>query len=87
MPRKQLQDIAPRTIRVHVPSYTNILRFFGSSPSGIKGSDAIRQVLFAFGNYCEEQMKLGRVASTADLSQAERIVAEIFANKENRPKS
>jgi len=71
MAQRKLPDVAPRTVRVHVPSYNNILEFFRLSPSGLRGSDAIRQVLMNFGNYCETQMKAGRQASSKDLLEAE----------------
>ena len=84
MARKPMPDVAPRTIRVHIPSYNKILEFFRMSPSGIRGSDAIRQVLMNFGQYCEDQMKAGRTASSQDLLEAETIVLKILGNKENR---
>ncbi len=74
MARKKMLEVAPRTIRVHIPSYNHILEFFAMSPSGIRGSDAIRQVLIHFGKYCEEQMHKGRHASSKDLQVAEEIV-------------
>ena len=74
MARKKLKEIAPRTIRVHIPTYNHILEFFAMSPSGIRGSDAIRQVLIHFGKYCEEQMQAGRTAGSKDLAVAEEIV-------------
>lgn len=86
MARKGLPDVAPRTIRVHVPSYNKILQFFSSSPAGICGSDAIRQVLIQFGKYCDDQMKAGRTASSKDLGEAENIVLKVFGNKDGRPK-
>lgn len=72
MAQNKLPDVAPRTVRVHVPTYNAILEFFRLSPSGLRGSDAIRQVLMRFGQYCEAQMKAGRQASTKDLLEAER---------------
>lgn len=78
MSRKKLGEVAPRTIRVHVPTYTKILEFFALSPSGIRGSDAIRQVLYQFGLYCEEQMSAGRAASAKDLQVAEDIIFKTF---------
>ncbi len=78
MARKSLKDVAPRTIRVHIPSYNKILEFFRLSPSGIRGSDAIRQVLMHYGQYCEDQMKGGRTASPQDLIEAENAVLKMF---------
>ena len=52
MARTKLNEVAPRTIRVHVPTYNSILEFFALSHSGLRGSDAIRQVLYRFGTYC-----------------------------------
>lgn len=78
MARKKLSDVAPRTIRVHIPTYDAILQFFGLSPSGIRGSDAIRQVLYQFGLYCQEQMEHGRTASARDLKEAEDVIFRIF---------
>lgn len=78
MARKKLNEVAPRTIRVHVPTYSKILEFFSLSPSGIRGSDAIRQVLYQFGLYCQEQMELGRTASAKDLKEAEDIIYKTF---------
>ncbi len=78
MPRKKLNDVAPRTVRVHVPTYNKILEFFALSPSGIRGSDAIRQVLYQFGLYCGEQMETGRTASARDLKEAEDIIFKTF---------
>lgn len=78
MARKKLSDVAPRTIRVHVPTYNKILEFFSLSPSGIRGSDAIRQVLYQFGLYCQEQMNSGRTASARDLKEAEDVVLKVF---------
>lgn len=74
MARKKLKDIAPRTLRLHIPTYNSILQFFAMSPSGICGSDAIRQVVYHFGLYCEEQMRSGRTASSRDLEAAEQAV-------------
>jgi hypothetical protein len=78
MARKKLNDVAPRTIRVHVPTYDKILEFFSMSPSGIRGSDAIRQVLYQFGLYCKEQLETKRVASARDLKEAEDIIFKTF---------
>lgn len=72
MPQKKLLEVAPRTVRVHIPTYNHILEFFRLSPSGLCGSDAIRQVLMEFGNYCDAQMKAGRTASHKDLLVAEK---------------
>ena len=80
MARKRLNDVAPRTVRVHVPTYNSILDFFALSPSGIRGSDAIRQILYKFGLYCDEQMKSGRVASARDLTEAEDIIYRELGN-------
>ncbi|MCP3669394.1 MAG: hypothetical protein GY814_02940 [Gammaproteobacteria bacterium] len=85
MARKSLIDVAPRTIRVHIPTYNKILEFFRLSPSGICGSDAIRQVLMHYGNYCEDQMKAGRLASSQDLLEAENAVLNMFESTEGRP--
>jgi len=82
MSRKKLSDVAPRTIRIHVPTYNKILEFFSLSPSGIRGSDAIRQVLYQFGVYCQEQMNQGRTASARDLREAEDVVFKIFKDKD-----
>ena len=73
--------IAYRTI----PSYNKILEFFRLSPSGICGSDAIRQVLMHYGNYCEDQMKAGRLASSQDLLEAENAVLNMFESTKGRP--
>lgn len=78
MARKKLSDVAPRTIRIHVPTYDAILQFFSLSPSGIRGSDAIRQVLYQFGLYCQEQMEHKRTASARDLKEAEDVIFKIF---------
>ena len=78
MPRKKLNEVSPRTIRVHIPTYNKNLEFFAMSPSGIRGSDAIRQVLYEFGRYCEEQMLAGRVASARDLKEAEDVIQRTF---------
>lgn len=82
MARKKLSEVAPRTIRVHIPTYNYILEFFQLSPSGIRGSDAIRQVLYQFGIYCQEQMAQGRTASARDLREAEDVVLKVFKDKE-----
>jgi hypothetical protein len=78
MARKKLNEVAPRTIRVHIPTYDKILEFFSLSPSGIRGSDAIRQVLFQFGLYCKDQLDTGRTASAKDLKEAEDIIYKTF---------
>lgn len=78
MARKRLNEVAPRTIRVHIPTYDKILEFFSLSPSGIRGSDAIRQVLYQFGLYCKDQLEAGRVASARDLREAEDIIFKTF---------
>lgn len=78
MARKKLTDVSPRTIRVHVPTYDSILEFFSLSPSGIRGSDAIRQVLYQFGLYCQEQLTSGRTASARDLKEAEDVIFKCF---------
>lgn len=75
---KQLVNVAPRTVRVHIPTYNKILEFFRASPSGIRGSDAIRQVLYHFGTYCDAQMKAGRSASATDLLKAEEITLDLL---------
>lgn len=85
MPRKSIPDVAPRTVRVHVPSYNSILEFFRMSPTGIRGSDAIRQVLMHFGKYCDDQMKAGRTASSQDLIEAENAAIKLFGNEDGRP--
>ena len=82
MARKKLNEVSPRTIRVHTPTYNNILEFFSMSPSGIRGSDAIRQVLYQFGLYCKEQMETGRVASARDLKEAEDIIFKTFKSEQ-----
>jgi hypothetical protein len=84
MARKSLVDVAPRTVRVHIPSYNHILEFFRLSPSGICGSDAIRQVLMHYGNYCNDQMKAGRSASSQDLLEAENAVLTMFETGKGR---
>lgn len=81
MARQRLPDVKPRTIRVHVPTYNSILTFFAASPSGLRGSDAIRQVLYAFGVYCKEQQRRGRTANSSDLRKAEQIVMEMLGSK------
>lgn len=78
MARKKLNEVAPRTIRVHIPTYDKILEFFSLSPSGIRGSDAIRQVLYQFGLYCKDQLESGRTASAKDLKEAEDIIFKTF---------
>ena len=78
--RKRLEDVAPRTVRVHVPTYNRILEFFSLSPSGLRGSDAIRQILYQFGLYCEEQMASGRKASAQDLKAAEDVIHKTLGN-------
>lgn len=83
MARKRLNDVAPRTVRVHVPTYNSILEFFALSPSGIRGSDAIRQLLYRFGLYCQEQLETGRVASSKDLTAAEDIIYETLRKSAN----
>jgi hypothetical protein len=80
MAQNKLPDVAPRTVRVHIPTYNAILEFFRLSPSGLRGSDAIRQVLMQFGKYCEDQMKAGRTASTRDLLEAEKTFHRIMDN-------
>lgn len=85
MSRKGLPDVAPRTIRVHVPTYNKILEFFAKSPSGFCGSDAIRQLLIQFGRYCDDQMKAGRTASSQDLTEAEDLILKVFGNSDGRP--
>lgn len=82
MARKKLNEVAPRTIRVHIPTYDHILEFFSMSPSGIRGSDAIRQVLYQFGLYCAEQLQTGRVASARDLKAAEDIIFKTFRDEQ-----
>lgn len=82
MAQNKLPDVAPRTIRVHIPTYNAILEFFRLSPSGLRGSDAIRQVLMQFGKYCEDQMKAGRQASTRDLLAAEQTFHRIMSGEE-----
>lgn len=84
MARKSLKDVAPRTVRVHIPTYNKILEFFRLSPSGICGSDAIRQVLMHYGQYCEDQMKAGRTASSQDLLEAENAVLSMFESSKGR---
>lgn len=76
MARKKLQDVAPRTLRLHLPTYNAILEYFAMSPSGLCGSDAIRQVVYHFGVYCQEQMRAGRTANSSDLRAAEQAVFE-----------
>lgn len=79
--RRKLDDVAPRTIRLHLPTYNAILEFFDKSPSGIKASDAIRQVVMHFGLYCQRQMRAGRTASPKDLLAAEQAVLEIMGEQ------
>lgn len=81
MAQNKLPDVAPRTIRVHIPTYNAILEFFRLSPSGLRGSDAIRQVLMQFGKYCEDQMRAGRQASTRDLLEAEKTFHRIMSGE------
>lgn len=78
MARKKLEEVAPRTVRVHIPTYNKILEFFSLSPSGIRGSDAIRMVLHRFGLYCKEQMENRQSASAKDLQKAEDIIDNMF---------
>jgi hypothetical protein len=87
MARKRLNDVAPRTVRVHVPTYNKILEFFALSPSGIRGSDAIRQILYRFGLYCEEQLDSGRVASSQDLTAAEDMIYKTLKEDANARKT
>jgi hypothetical protein len=85
MARKKLSEVAPRTVRVHIPTYNSILEFFALSPSGIRGSDAIRQLLYRFGLYCEEQLQTGRVASSRDLTVAEDLIYDTLRQSGNAP--
>lgn len=78
MARKKLSEVGPRTIRVHIPTYNKILEFFSLSPSGIRGSDAIRQLLYKFGEYCQHQLESGQTASAKDLRAAEDLVFNVF---------
>jgi len=87
MARKKLKDVNARTIRVHIPTYNHILEFFSQSPSGICGSDAIRQLLIHFGNYCKEQAATGRVASSQDLQAAEELVYKAMGDTNDSSKS
>lgn len=80
MARKKLSDVAACTIRLHIPTYKAILQFFALSPAGYRGSDAIRQLLYQFGLYCQEQMNQGRVATGRDLKEAEDIVFKALGN-------
>ena len=82
--RKKIPDCAPRTVRLHIPTYNAILDFFANSPSGITGADAIRELILRFGMYCREQRRKGRVASTQDLSQIDTIVLG-FLHDDEKP--
>jgi hypothetical protein len=87
MARKKLRDVAPRTLRLHVPTYNSILQFFAMSPSGLCGSDAIRQVVYHFGLYCEQQMRAGRVANSRDLEAAEQAVFDAMSREITKDQS
>jgi len=45
MARKSLIDVAPRTVRVHIPSDNNILGFYRLSPASRGGEGATHQSL------------------------------------------
>jgi len=79
MGRRSIPDTAERTIRLHIPTYNSILQFFGESPTGIKGSDAIREVVYQFGLHCQEQMAAGQRATAVDYGKIEQIVKAMFA--------
>ena len=79
---KLSSEMASRTIRLHVPTYNSILKYFRNSPSGLHGADAIRQLLIEFGHYCERQMRANQVASSKDLQAAEAMVTKILSEEQ-----
>jgi len=84
--RRQIPDCKPRTIRLHVPTYDAILDFFAASPSGITGSDAIREILMRFGNHCIRKRRKGHVAGPEDLAQIDSIMLGILGeDPEEKP--
>lgn len=87
MSRKKLPEVAPRTIRLHIPTYNAILDFFSMSPAGLSGSDAIRQLLYHYGTYCQEQMQAGRQATSVDLKAAEDAVYKLLGDSNGITKS
>jgi len=78
MPRRKVPGLAPRTFRVDLESYNEILDFFDASPSGICGADAIREIVKIFGNYCREQRRQGVVASGKHLEAIEGLVLDLM---------
>jgi hypothetical protein len=63
------KNLTLRSVRVDLGTYNSILEFFGRSPTGIKGADAIRELLYRFGLHCQEQMDSGRVAGVKDFAE------------------
>ena len=74
MPRRKEKDCAPRTFLIHIPTYEAIREFFENSPSGITTSEACREVLRVFGQYCQERLNEGKVATPADIDKVSKIV-------------
>jgi len=82
MGRAKTDGVAPRTFRVYLDSYNEIIQFFAASPSGITGAHAIRELIRVFGDYCRDQRRKGVVASGEDLHHIKNIVLEVMEDKD-----
>jgi hypothetical protein len=80
MPRRKEKDCAARTFLVHIPTYNAIREFFENSPSGITTSEACREVLKTFGEYCQEKLNEGKVAAPTDIAAINKIVLGRLTN-------
>ncbi len=71
------------TVRINEEAYTAIKRFASYSPSGLTAADFIRALVQTFGDYCQEKLKNGQVASSADMGVLSKLIVSSLEPKES----
>jgi hypothetical protein len=82
MARKKIPGGAVRSFMVDLKSYNAIQEFFSNSPAGITTSQACREVLRHFGEYCQARLDEGTVASYSHLSDSRDIISQLMGETE-----
>jgi len=78
MPKRKINEGRKVNILLHYPSYRAIVDFFASSPSGITGADAIRELIYQFGAYCQAQAEAGKIASSEDYAAISGVLEDLL---------
>lgn len=81
--RKPIKGARPVTIRLNNDSYVAIKTFASYSPSGLTAADFIRALVQTFGNYCEERLASGQVASLDDMAFISSLVIQASSKEDD----